>query len=227
LAVIESSPDNGLGSLLATGIVREAAMPEGSGTLGAEETLHIFRDAVEGIVRIASAFSEDDWSRPTSCSEWCAGELAAHLRTTAARYHDDLDQAVAGTPAAVHTGVDLAQLNARMVNAVAPDSGFEHIEVFQELALTYAERLPAVWDVRPFTSGWSASVGEAAGAMAIEWHVHAWDLARSVARDYRPESTTTLASAWQVSLAPFFSVAVPDGDAWDALLLLYSRELDW
>lgn len=171
-------------------------MPEGSEALGAKETLHAFRDGVEGVVRITAAFTEGDWSRSTPCAEWCAGEVAAHLRTTAARYHDELDQAVAGKPATVHTGVDLAQLNARMVKILGSGNGFEHIGVFQELALTFAERLPALWDVRPFASGWLASVGEAAGAMAIEWHVHAWDLAHSIARDYRPENPNTLASAW-------------------------------
>lgn len=179
-------------------------MPEGSEMLGAQETLYAFRDGVEEIVLISSTFSEDDWSRPTPCSAWCARDLAAHPRTTAARYHDDLDQAVAGMPAAVHTGGDLAQLNAQMVSAVGPDAGWEHIRAFQDLALTYVDRLLAVWDVRPFTSGWEASVGEAAEAMAIEWHVHAWDRAQSVARDYRPENVSTLAAAWRVSPAPFF-----------------------
>lgn len=192
-----------------------------------EGTLRIYLDGVDAVARTTAKFGDRDWSRPTPCAKWRTCEIAAHLHATAARYHDELDCAVSGQPAPLIIGEELARFNAHKLDTIAPSGAPEHIRFFRGLALSYAKRLPDLWNLRPYLSGWDVSVGEAAGAMAIEWHVHAWDLAQSVALQYRPDAADTLESAWRISLEPVFSVAPPAGDPWDALLVLYGRELDW
>jgi len=38
------------------------------------------------------------------------------------------------------------------------------------------------------------------GAACAEWHLHAWDLAASLGKDYRPASPELLAAGWQAGM---------------------------
>jgi hypothetical protein len=39
-----------------------------------------------------------------------------------------------------------------------------------------------------------------AGAASVEWHLHAWDLARALGQDYRPADPETLRHGWLAGL---------------------------
>jgi hypothetical protein len=44
------------------------------------------------------------------------------------------------------------------------------------------------------------TVGDMAGAACVEWHLHAWDLARALGKDYCPASPTSWPRGWRRGL---------------------------
>lgn len=42
-------------------------------------TLHLFRDANSRLIELLRGLSEDDWRKPTLCSQWDVKDVAAHL----------------------------------------------------------------------------------------------------------------------------------------------------
>ena len=47
--------------------------------------------------------------------------------------------------------------------------------------------MPQFWDLTHHSyRDTEVTVGGMAGAACAEWHLHAWDLARSLGKDYRP-----------------------------------------
>ncbi len=57
--------------------------------------------------------------------------------------------------------------------------------------------MPDMWDrTHLIYRGTKYTVGDHAGAACVEWHLHAWDMARAVGGDYRPRDPDLLVSAW-------------------------------
>ena len=83
--------------------------------------------------------------------------------------------------------------------AALPDApGPEHIAAFAESARAYGRRLPLSWDLPHHRyRGAEVTVGAMAGAACAEWHLHAWDLARSLGKDYRPADPELVLAAWR------------------------------
>ena len=52
------------------------------------------------------------------------------------------------------------------------------------------------------------TVGGMAGAACAEWHLHAWDLARALGKDYSPADPDLLAAGWQAGM-PHLPLGVP------------------
>jgi hypothetical protein len=52
------------------------------------------------------------------------------------------------------------------------------------------------------------TVGGMAGAACAEWHLHAWDLARALGKDYFPADPDILAAGWQAGM-PHLPLGVP------------------
>ena len=52
------------------------------------------------------------------------------------------------------------------------------------------------------------TVGGMAGAACAEWHLHAWDLARALGKDYSPADPDILAAGWQAGM-PHLPLGVP------------------
>ena len=44
------------------------------------------------------------------------------------------------------------------------------------------------------------TVGGMVGAASVEWHLHAWDLAASLGKDYEPASPELLAAGWRAGM---------------------------
>jgi uncharacterized protein (TIGR03083 family) len=201
------------------------------------QALSAYHDGVTVICELAGQFSAEAWRAPTPCSEWRAAELAGHLRCVADDYHEYLDDAPASRLARLMaTGAEpgklarkLARQNAAELAALPDATGPEHIAAFAGSARMYALRARSLWDLPHHCYlGTEVSVGAMVGWVCAEWHLHAWDLARALGKDYRPADPETLVAGWRAGL-PYFAVSEDEaaGDAWHALLLASGRSPDW
>jgi len=201
--------------------------------------LAAYRDGITVICELAAQFSDHAWLAPTPCREWRAVDLAGHLRCVADDYHEYLDDAPASRLARLMaTGAPadslarkLARQNAAELAALPDGPGPEHITAFAESARAYGRRVYAAWD-QPHHSyrGAVVTVGAMARAACAEWHLHAWDLARSLGKDYRPADPGLVLTAWQTGTPELWgaaSVQVDDDDYWHALLGASGRDPGW
>ncbi|MFC0042618.1 maleylpyruvate isomerase N-terminal domain-containing protein [Actinomadura rayongensis] len=195
-----------------------------------DRVLASYRDGV-GAVR-AQAARIADWRAPTPCAEWRAVDLAGHLRCVAENYLEYLQDApdsrlaklFAGeTPSAVLIRRQARQ-NAAELAVLPAESGPERIAAFTVSAGAYADLVPDQWD-RPHLvyRGTKYTVGDHVGAACVEWHLHAWDLARAAGADHRPGDPDLLAAAWHWGV-PHLPLA--PGEAWDAVLRSSGRVPD-
>jgi Mycothiol maleylpyruvate isomerase N-terminal domain len=179
--------------------------------------LAAYRDGITVICALAVQFGDAAWFAPTPCTEWRAVDLAGHLRCVADDYHEYLDDApdsrlarlmATGAPAD-SLARKLARQNTAELAALPDGPGPEHIAAFAESARAYGRRVQAVWE-RPHHSyrGNVVTVGAMAGLACAEWHLHAWDLARSLGKDYRPADPGLVLAAWRAGM-PQLRQAVP------------------
>ena len=200
--------------------------------------LAAYRDGVTVICELAAQFADASWLADTPCAEWRAVDLAGHLRCVADDYHEYLDDAPASRLARLmSTGAPadslarkLARQNSAELAALPDVSGPEHIKAFAESALSYGRRLPTYWDL-PHHSyrETDVTVGAMAGAACAEWHLHAWDLARSLGKDYRPADPELVLTAWRAGMPQLWPTRTERDadDPWHVLLLASGRDPDW
>lgn len=167
-----------------------------------------------------------DWDVPTPCGNWTLIDLSGHLLTIIRYWHRLLNAAEAGQHfVGLPRGQELAAMNATDLAQLRENSGPERTERFLELAGDHLRRIErADWDV--ILGEWSGlgplTVGEHSGVAIGEWHVHAWDMARSLGIDHRPTDDVIVAEGNQaVRVFPF------EGDAWRGVLVAYGRDPGW
>jgi hypothetical protein len=200
--------------------------------------LAAYRDGITVICELAVQFSEAEWLAPTPCTEWLAVDLAGHLRCVADDYHEYLDDAPASRLARLMaTGAPpdslarkLARQNAAELAALPDAPAAEHISAFAESARAYGRRLYPAWE-QPHHAyrGTIVTVGDMTGVAVAEWHLHAWDLARALGKDYRPADPGLVLAAWRAG-APQLQDDRPasaDGDPWLVLLGASGRDPGW
>jgi len=181
-----------------------------------ENVLAAYANGLQAVETVAARVI--DWSAPTPCRQWQAIDLAGHLLTVARYYHDLLDAAEAARPRTrLPIGAELASMNARELTALPPGPGPERIAIFLRLARHYGHRLAeADWHLT--LGDWDGlgtmSVARHTGLAIGEWHIHAWDLARSAGRDHRPDDAVTVAAARSV-----LPESSPEGDPWLTTLI--------
>jgi len=182
--------------------------------------LAAFNDGVTVICQLSAQFSEAGWAGPSPCPEWRVSDLAGHLRCVADDYHEYLDDAPASRLARLMaTGAHadtlarkLARQNAAELAALPDASGPEHIAAFASSARSYARRLPPIWDLPHHRyRDVLVTVGGMGGAACAEWHLHAWDLARALGKDYRPADPEILLLGWQAGVPHLPPTAAADG----------------
>jgi hypothetical protein len=68
-----------------------------------------------------------------------------------------------------------------------------------------------------------------AGAACAEWHLHAWDLARSLGKDYRPADPELVLTVWRAGMPQLWPVLSgwDDDDPWHFLLTASGRDPGW
>jgi hypothetical protein len=161
------------------------------------------------IGELAAQFTDEGWDAPTTCPEWRAVDLAGHLRCVADDYHEYLDDAPASRLARLMArsaspeslGRKLARQNTAELAALPDATGPEHIAAFAASARAYAGRVLPVWDLPHHRYGDAVvTVGGMVGAACAEWHLHAWDLAATLGKDYQPASPEVLVAGWQAGV---------------------------
>lgn len=94
-----------------------------------------------------------------------------------------------------------------------------------ELATEHRRRLESV-DGKLVVGSWTGvgalTVGQQTGVAVGEWHVHAWDLARSLGGDHHPLASEIVRRGQHV-----LHRATARGDPWDAVLTGYRRDREW
>jgi len=201
--------------------------------------LAAYRDGVTVICELAGQFTDATWPAPTPCYEWRAVDLAGHLRCVADDYHEYLDDAPAsrlarlmatGTPAD-SLARKLARQNAAELAALPDAPGPEQIAAFAESARSYGRRLPQSWDLLHHRyRGTDVTVGAMAGVACAEWHLHAWDLARSQGKDYQPAQPELVLTAWRAGMPqlwPVLHAGSDEEDPWHSLLRASGRDPHW
>lgn len=185
-----------------------------------QDVLAAYADGLQAIER--SANDVTDWLAATPCAQWRAIDLAGHLLAVARYYHGLLDAAAAGRH---RTGLprsdDLQAMNARELAALPEGSGPGRIAAFLVLARGYGRRL-AGGDWQQVLGEWDGvgplTLAEHTGLAIGEWHLHAWDLARSTGKNHRPADPVTVAAGRGVLPEP-----LPAGDPWVATLVWAGR----
>jgi hypothetical protein len=155
------------------------------------EVLRLYAEGVDAFARLAGALTDEDWDRG-ACGEWSAVVLTRHVAAVAGWYHEWLDRAERGDATPPFRGEVLAEQNEIALLPLAETGGPAAVELFVTRAKSYAERLPAAWDLPYGYPRGTVTAGLHAAMAATEWHLHAWDLARSVGSGHRPSDPDAL-----------------------------------
>ncbi|HVB42752.1 MAG TPA: maleylpyruvate isomerase N-terminal domain-containing protein [Streptosporangiaceae bacterium] len=211
----------------------DSSMPLMAGGTGGTDAPRAYHDGVRAIVEFAAGFSGDSWNAPTPCTEWRAADLAGHLRCIADDFHEYLDDApVSRLSRLMATGVHpdtiarkLARQNAAELAALPDVPPQEHIVAFARSATRYAARLSPLLRL-PHHSyrGRVITVAGMGGVACVEWHIHAWDLARARGLSYRPADPEAVLAAWLAGVSQLPVQA--DEDPWQAVLRSSGRVPD-
>ncbi|GAB2863715.1 hypothetical protein GCM10022221_74640 [Actinocorallia aurea] len=194
--------------------------------------LESYRAGVAAIRRFAARC--EDWEAPTPCSEWLAIDLAGHLRCVAENQLEYLQDAPDSRLAKlfaqdIATAVLIRQQsrqNAAELAVLPPESGRERIMSFTVSADAYLDLVADGWEkTHLIHRGTKYTVGDHVGSACVEWHLHAWDLARAIGEDYRPDDPELLVAAWAWGV-PHLPLS-REGDPWIRVLRSSGRSQDW
>jgi hypothetical protein len=119
-------------------------------------------------------------------------DAIGRLVTVIGWYHSWLDRALAGDASAPFPIADLDAQTASSLAALRAGSGPDRVATFVAEAERYATRVAEHWDVPYGYPRGTVTAGLHAGVAAVEWHVHAWDLAHADGGDHAPDDPAAL-----------------------------------
>jgi uncharacterized protein (TIGR03083 family) len=188
-------------------------------------TLAAVRSGVDAVLAQLDRVAPD---APTPCVRWDARQLARHLEAIAGAYLLWNGSAVGGRVARLRTATELARYNELMLQRLPRLTLADHRRRFLALACDHLRLAAATWDLPMVETpdGTPVEVGIHAGTAAVEWHVHAWDLARAADRDHTPpaEALRVVTRAWDTTLAQVTGVERdPDLPPWTSVLVASGR----
>jgi len=163
-----------------------------------DQVLAAIVEGIDALESIAAGYGDDQWGLRTPCDEWDATALAGHVRCVSRWYHAWLDRAEDGEITKPFDSSELPEQNRLALaelDAEGPLDGPARVAAFAQSARAYAGRLPDAWDLPFGYPRGTVTAGLHAGMVTVEWHVHAWDLARTVGLDHRPAHPEVLVQA--------------------------------
>jgi uncharacterized protein (TIGR03083 family) len=196
-----------------------------------DRVLESYMDGIAAVRTLAAECA--DWSLPTPCPDWRVIDLAGHLRCVAENYLEYLQDApnsrlsrlFAQDAASAVLIRQQARQNAAELAVLPPERGPDRIMAFTVSAGAYADLLPDAWDrTHLIYRGTKYTAGDHAGAACLEWHLHAWDLARALDVEYRPADPDLLVAAWHWGVP---HLPLHPGEPWSAVLRSSGRSPDW
>jgi hypothetical protein len=199
----------------------------------------VYEAGVAAISQLAADFDDASWGAQTPLPEFRAFELAGHLRCLADDLHEYLDEApVSRYARLMATGAHPDTLRRKQTRqhaaelaALADAPPEEHIVAFALSARSYATRVGAVWDLPHHQYRETVvTVGGMAGAATALWHLHAFDLAQALGREYQPADPGAVLEGWRAGM-PHLPIgtgmpgakAVRHIDPWHAVLAASGR----
>jgi Mycothiol maleylpyruvate isomerase N-terminal domain len=156
-----------------------------------DEVLRLYDEGVDALARWAGGLSDADWERP-ACGAWSAAVVVRHVAAVAVWYHEWLDRAERGDATAPFRASELAAQNELALRALAETTPAAALELFVVRARSYRNRLVVSWDVPYGYPRGTVTAGLHAAVAATEWHLHAWDLARSGGSGHGPSDPDAL-----------------------------------
>jgi len=165
-----------------------------------DSVLRLYDEGVDAFAGWTQGLGPDGWARG-ACGEWTAADVARHVLAVAGWYHAWLDRAERGDAHRPFGVAELAPRNAEALESTAGLEGSIAVAQFVESARAYRDRLTSVWDLPFGYPRGTVTAGLHAGVAACEWHLHAWDLARSRDRGHRPSDPAALYGATGACLA--------------------------
>ncbi|GAA1370051.1 hypothetical protein GCM10009661_28470 [Catellatospora chokoriensis] len=164
-----------------------------------------------------------DWMHSTPCDAWNLFDLVGHLACTAIDAHRTMAKAVRFHPVPVLEEDDLARQNAVDLSGLRITSSFGRVRLFEMLSRSYLSRALIEWNRSLYSYGEAIwSVGSGIGVYAVEWHVHAWDVASALGRPYRPCELDVLGVAFAEGM-PYLHLPPERHDLWEAILVATGR----
>jgi|SRR5690348_1374008 len=170
------------------------------------------RSAVLASVGVVDQVSRDDLQRPTPCAGWCLAQLLAHMTVQ----HHGFAAAARGD------GADLARWDADIVaDAVAADPAGTYAAAAADVLDAFAPDgvLTASFTLPEFGPAAAFPGEQAIGFHFVDYVVHGWDVARSIAVPF------TLPDDVIAAVLPLV-FAVPDGDFRTAAGSPFARAID-
>lgn len=181
-----------------------------------------------GVTAIEAVAAGLDPTRPTACADWTVHDLVRHLEAIAGAYVLWVGAAIGGRIGRVRTPQELEGYNRRMLQRLPDASTDRHLHQFGELARDHRRLVRTGWTHPMLRTPGDAlvSVGDHARVVAVEWHVHAWDLGQGTDDRHRPtpSSLDVLCAAWDDTLADLTGVTRDThADPWTFLLTATGR----
>ena len=167
-------------------------------------------------------------AEPTPCTLWTLRDLVRHLEIIAGAYVLWVGAAVGGRVGTLRAREAQDAWNAELLARLPARDTADHRARFTALAGDHQRLVAAAADLPMFELAGGArwTVGDHAGVAALEWHVHAWDLAVAGGQAHRPapDDVAILAGIWEHLQGPVVGVPLPAlDDAWAAVLTAAGR----
>ena len=159
-----------------------------------DDVLGELRAGIGAIDTYAGRMPDEGWAT-TACGDWTAAEVVAHVEAVSGWYHEWLDRAERGDASPAFTIEELPARNVEALRALPQAPPAAHVRAFVASATAYADRLPTAWDLPYGYPRGTVTAGQHAALAAVEWHVHAWDLAQVLGVAHAPPHATVLAEA--------------------------------
>ena len=190
-----------------------------------DTVIEAVRTGIDAVVVQVDAADPD---APTPCEHWRTHDLVRHLEAIAGAYLLWTGSAVGGRIARLRVGGELARYNDLMLERLPRLALPVHARRFEDLATDHLRLACATWDMPVLETPDDVvlEVGRHAGGVALEWHVHASDLARSRGTDHRPDddAVAVMAHAWDDVYAGLTGTVRDTGiDPWTSLLAASGR----